>query len=146
MAFGTRLNLRSVNRMATIMFRRTVWLGGWAVVAATAAACLYCTIRSLETTLFGMFVIPFVAPSVVLFLILEGTCLTRLPKYLGFFLPMFVIVGACFYQICSLRSQAVLDGYSDGGADALVYFVECYVLGLCCAFACLLLGRKGCRR
>ncbi len=126
------------------MFHKTVWLRGWwTLVAATAAICLYCAILSVETTLFGPFVIPFIAVSVVLFLLLEDICLRRLPKYLGFFVPVCVIGGALFCQMWSLRSQAARIAHSDGADQMIALFLECYGIGLCVAFVCMTLGRKG---
>jgi len=76
--------------------------------------------EALSLPLFGVVVIPFAAPSVILFLLLETTCSTRFPKYLGFFLPVLVIVGGCSFEIWSLRSQWLLEGTSDGGYDIMV--------------------------
>jgi len=95
--------------MPGIVLRSSLWRGGGAIVAATGVACLYCAVVSAETAWFGLLVGPFVAPSVVLFLIVERACSRRLPKYLGFFVPVAVILGACFYQVGSLRSQAVVE-------------------------------------
>ncbi len=124
------------------MLRKTVWRGGWAIIGAMAVACLYCAVVDMETTPFGLLVGPFVAPSVVLFLILESTSSARWPKYLGFFLPMFLIVAACFYQICSLRSQVVPQRLSDGADQMIAYFVECYAIGQYFAFGFLLCVRR----
>ena len=125
------------------MVRKIVWRGGWAIVVATAVACLYCAVVSAETALFGLLVGPFVAPSVVLFLILERTSPTRLPKYLGFFLPMLLILGGCFYRVWSLRSQAVPEGISEGADEIFLYFARCYFVALCFAFAFLQARQKG---
>ena len=120
-----------------------MWRGGLAIVGATVASCVYCAAISLETTPFGLLVGPFAALSVVLFLVLESTCLMRFPKYLGFFLPAFVVVVVCLYEIWSLHLQVVAEGLSDGSGDLYLYFVECYGVALCFALAFLLLGWKG---
>ncbi len=143
-----------------VKLRNTMWRGGLAIVGATVGASLYfvvlfikyvlfrdeCTMLNvwevLSLPLFGVVVIPFAAPSVILFLLLETTCSTRFPKYLGFFLPVLVIGGGCSYEIWLLRSQRLLQGTSDGGYDIMVSFIVCYGVGLCFAFACLLLARK----
>ncbi len=124
--------------MPAITLRKIVWRGAWAIIGAMAVACLYCAVVDMETTPFGLLVGPFVAPSVVLFLILESTSSARWPKHLGFFLPVFLIVAGHLYQICSLRSQAVLTGVSDGADQMIVYFVECYGIGVSFAFGFLL--------
>ena len=80
--------------------------------------------------LLGTIIIPFIVPSIVLFLILESTCVSRFPKYIGFFLPAFVIVGGCLYEIWSLHLQTVAEGISDGSSEMFVYFVECYGIAL----------------
>ncbi|HBO43609.1 MAG TPA: hypothetical protein DD670_06705 [Planctomycetaceae bacterium] len=123
-----------------LTLRKGVWRGIWAIIGATAVGCLYCAIRSVETAPFGLIVSPFVGTSVVLFILLEVVCSGRLPKYLGFFIPTIIVVGACYYGVWSLRSEAARRGISDGGDDLLVYFVECYVVSLCFAIAFLLMG------
>jgi hypothetical protein len=129
------------------MFRKTVWRGGWAIVVAAAGACTYCAVVSFETVPFGMFVIPLVVPSILLFLVLERVCPTRLPKYLGFLLPMLLIVGWGSFEIWSLRRQEMVEGLSDGSADFTSYFLECYGVGFCSALAfLLLLGRRAVQR
>ena len=128
--------------MPAIIFRKRLWRGGGAIVAAMTAACLYCAINSVETTPFGLLVGPVVALSVILFLALERTCSARWPKYVGFFLPMFAILGGCFYQIWSLRSHLPLEGVSDGGDGIVVYFTQCYAVGLFFAFPFLLWRKR----
>ncbi|NLE40176.1 MAG: hypothetical protein GX621_19350 [Pirellulaceae bacterium] len=123
-----------------LKLRNAIWRGIWAIIGATAAGCLYCAIQSWETAPFGVIVSPFVAPSVVLFILLEVTCSGRLPKYAGFFVPAVMVVGACYYEIWSLRCEAARQGTSDGADDLLVYFVECYVVSLCFALVFLLMG------
>jgi len=59
------------------------------------------------------------------------------------FLPMLVIVGGCFYQVWSLRSQVVLEGISEGADEIFVYFARCYGVAICFAFAFLQSGQKG---
>ena len=143
-----------------VKLRNTMWRGGLAIVGATVGASLYFAVLSIKGVLFcaegtmlnvwevvslpllGVVVIPFAAPSVILFLLLETTCSTRFPKYLGFFLPVLVIGGGCSYEIWSLRSQWLLQGTSDGGYDIMVSFLWCYGVGICLTFACLLLARK----
>lgn len=122
------------------MFRKTIWRGSWAIIGATIVACLYCAANSVETTPFGILVSPFVALSVVSFLLLERSYPTRFVKYLGFFVPVLVIGGGCCYQIWSLRSQLVLEGIGEGAEEIYIYFAESYGIGLFVAFGFLLLG------
>jgi hypothetical protein len=128
--------------MPSIMFRKTVWRGASAIVAATAVACLYCAVVSVETTPFGLLVGPLVALSVVPFLTLESICVARWPKYLGFFLPVLLMVGGCLYQIWLLRLQAARADVSEGAEEMVVYFTQCYGLGLCFAFGYLLCVKR----
>ena len=130
-------------RMASIMFRKSVWRGVAAIVGATAVSCLYCAGGSLETTLLGLLVGPLVAVSVVLFLVVERTFSARWPKYVAFFLPSVLFAGLCLYQISSLRSSAAEQGgISEGGEDVIAYFAQSYSVGLCFAFGSCC-GRAG---
>lgn len=126
--------------------RKPIWRGVVAILVATAAGCLYCAVNAAETTPFGLLVNAFVAPSVILFLVLEIACSARVLKYVGFFVPAIVIIGGCSYAVWSLRAEAVQRGNSDGGDLLLVYFIECYAVSLCFAFASLLIEWKRSRR
>ena len=115
--------------------------GSWAIAGATAGACFCCLAKSPETTLFGIFIAPFLALSIVPFLLLQSTCSSSLPKYLGFFVPAILIGMVCLYETWSLRSQVMLEGISDGGDQMVAGFLQCYGVGLIFAFLLLLLTR-----
>ena len=55
---------------------------------------------------------------------------------------MFLIVGGCLYQIWLLRLLATRVGVSEGAEEMVVYFAQCYGLGLCFAFGYLLWGKR----
>ncbi len=128
--------------MNTIALKNIALRGGLDILATAVVACIYCATVSIETILLGLIATLFISPSIFSFLFLEHFYSNRYVKFLGFFLPVIVIVALVFYQLLTLHSQTSGAGVSDGTSDVLVFFVKCYAIGLCGAFALLLFRRS----
>ncbi|MHB1036711.1 MAG: hypothetical protein ACYC35_18345 [Pirellulales bacterium] len=115
------------------MLRTRFFRGLGAIGTATAATCAYCLLISVETVWAGLFVVPLVAPSVALFILLEKRGPLGLFAYLGFILPVVIILAACWCEAQSIRYQLI----QDGSAEVLTYVSEILTVGALAAFAFL---------